>query len=184
MAATPVFLPQKFHGQRNLAGYSPEGRKESDTTEHMLNILLPYLTNQLQSLHIILCHSEYIQKVDCMLALIQPDPLQPLERLQFLFKLKPVNRCTSHPDFEDSVGFWPTASCLLKTTLSPSPQTCSKGLKSDLRWSASLSPGRKQRPGRVWTEFCLWDRRLLSPSGKRKSRSRDLRHFKNLCHCL
>ena len=23
MAATPVFLPQKFHGQRNLAGYSP-----------------------------------------------------------------------------------------------------------------------------------------------------------------
>ena len=45
MAATPVFLPQKFHGQRNLAGYSPEGRKESDTTEHMLNILLPYLTN-------------------------------------------------------------------------------------------------------------------------------------------
>ena len=45
MATTPVFLPQKFHGQRNLAGYSPEGRKESDTTEHMLNILLPYLTN-------------------------------------------------------------------------------------------------------------------------------------------
>ena len=30
MAATPVFLPQKFHGQRNLAGYSPEGHKESD----------------------------------------------------------------------------------------------------------------------------------------------------------
>ena len=30
---TPVFLPEKFHGQRSLAGYSPEGRKESDTTE-------------------------------------------------------------------------------------------------------------------------------------------------------
>ena len=45
MVDTPVFLPQKFHGQRNLAAYSPEGRKESDTTEHMLNILLPYLTN-------------------------------------------------------------------------------------------------------------------------------------------
>ena len=30
---TPIFLPRKFHGQRNLAGYSPWGHKESDTTE-------------------------------------------------------------------------------------------------------------------------------------------------------
>ena len=29
----PVFLPGKFHGQRSLAGYSPWGCKESDTTE-------------------------------------------------------------------------------------------------------------------------------------------------------
>ena len=29
---TPVFLPGKFHEQRSLAGYSPWGRKESDTT--------------------------------------------------------------------------------------------------------------------------------------------------------
>ena len=28
-----VFLPGKFHGQRNLVGYSPWGHKESDTTE-------------------------------------------------------------------------------------------------------------------------------------------------------
>ena len=32
--ATPVFLPGKSHGQRSLAGYSPWGRKELDTTEH------------------------------------------------------------------------------------------------------------------------------------------------------
>ena len=25
-----VFLPGKFHGQRNLAGYSPQSHKESD----------------------------------------------------------------------------------------------------------------------------------------------------------
>ena len=31
---TPVFLPGEAHGQRSLAGYSPWGRKESDTTEH------------------------------------------------------------------------------------------------------------------------------------------------------
>ena len=30
---TPVFLPGKFHRQRNPAGYSPSGHKESDTTE-------------------------------------------------------------------------------------------------------------------------------------------------------
>ena len=29
---TPVFLPGEFHGQRSLAGYSPWGCKESDTT--------------------------------------------------------------------------------------------------------------------------------------------------------
>ena len=31
--STPVFLPGKFHGQRSLVGYSPRGRKESDTSE-------------------------------------------------------------------------------------------------------------------------------------------------------
>ena len=30
---TPVFLPEESHGQRSLAGYSPSGRTESDTTE-------------------------------------------------------------------------------------------------------------------------------------------------------
>ena len=32
---TPVFLPGKFHGQSSLVGYSPWGRKESDTTEQL-----------------------------------------------------------------------------------------------------------------------------------------------------
>ena len=30
----PVFLPGKSHGQRNLAGYSPWGHRESEATEH------------------------------------------------------------------------------------------------------------------------------------------------------
>ena len=30
---TPVFLPGECHGQRNLVGYSPQDRRESDTTE-------------------------------------------------------------------------------------------------------------------------------------------------------
>ena len=32
---TPVFLPGESHGQRSLVGYSPWGRKESDTTERL-----------------------------------------------------------------------------------------------------------------------------------------------------
>ena len=31
---TPVILPGKSHGQRNLVGYSPQSCKESDMTEH------------------------------------------------------------------------------------------------------------------------------------------------------
>ena len=34
---TPVFLPGEFHGQRNPVGYSPWGRKESDTTERLIH---------------------------------------------------------------------------------------------------------------------------------------------------
>ena len=30
---TPVFLPEEFHGQRSLVGYSPWGHKEMDMTE-------------------------------------------------------------------------------------------------------------------------------------------------------
>ena len=32
---TLVFLPRKFHSQRSLAGYSPWGHNESDTTEQL-----------------------------------------------------------------------------------------------------------------------------------------------------
>ena len=31
----PVFLPGESHGRRSLVGYSPRGRKESDTTERL-----------------------------------------------------------------------------------------------------------------------------------------------------
>ena len=41
---TPLFLTGKSHGQRSLAGYSPWGRKESDTIEHTC---LPSVTSVL-----------------------------------------------------------------------------------------------------------------------------------------
>ena len=33
---SPVFFPEKSHGQRSLAGYSAKGRKESDTNEQLI----------------------------------------------------------------------------------------------------------------------------------------------------
>ena len=39
---TLVFLPEEFHGQRRLAGYSPWGRKESETTK-WLTLALSHL---------------------------------------------------------------------------------------------------------------------------------------------
>ena len=33
--STPGFLPGESHGRRSLVGYSPRGRKESDTTERL-----------------------------------------------------------------------------------------------------------------------------------------------------
>ena len=38
----PVFLPGESHGRRRLVGYSPWGRKESDTTER-LHLTSPHL---------------------------------------------------------------------------------------------------------------------------------------------
>ena len=45
--STPVFLPGESHGQRSLAGYSPWGHKELDTTEWLSSSLLygPALTS-------------------------------------------------------------------------------------------------------------------------------------------
>ena len=33
--STPVFLPEKYHGQRSLEGCIPKGHKESDMTEQL-----------------------------------------------------------------------------------------------------------------------------------------------------
>ena len=54
---TPVFLPGKFHGQRSLAGYSPWGHKESDTT-YWLNPTTMFGSYMRSSL----LHTMFIQK--------------------------------------------------------------------------------------------------------------------------
>ena len=41
---TPVFLPEKFHGQRSLAGHRPWGHKEMDTTKQLTLSLSLWMT--------------------------------------------------------------------------------------------------------------------------------------------
>ena len=43
MQPTPVFLPGESHGRRSLAGYSPWGHKELDTTEGLLPVGLSFV---------------------------------------------------------------------------------------------------------------------------------------------
>ena len=47
---TPVFLPGESHGQMSLAGYSPQGRKDSDTTQR-LTLFTLYQIRTTLSLH-------------------------------------------------------------------------------------------------------------------------------------
>jgi len=45
---TPVLLPEEFHGQRSLAGYSLWGHKELDTTEGLtLSLHIYYIHTHL-----------------------------------------------------------------------------------------------------------------------------------------
>ena len=48
---TPVFLAGKSHGQRSLVGYSPWGRKESDTTERLNTYISSPKTKKILTLH-------------------------------------------------------------------------------------------------------------------------------------
>ena len=60
---TPVFLPGKSHGQRSLAGYSPWGCKESDSTEHTCP------PTHIHSLLVILVSYSYLTKYHKLSAL-------------------------------------------------------------------------------------------------------------------
>ena len=48
---TPVFLLEKSHGQRSLAGYGPGGHKESDTTEQLRTHTLTPLWIEITEAH-------------------------------------------------------------------------------------------------------------------------------------
>ena len=47
----PIFLPGEFHGQRRLAGYTPWGRTELDTTEQIMYIPARNIIQSLQRIN-------------------------------------------------------------------------------------------------------------------------------------
>ena len=53
MATLSSILPQEFHGQRNLAGYSPWIRKESDTTERVALSLFHFCCLKVAEFHFV-----------------------------------------------------------------------------------------------------------------------------------
>ena len=57
MVTIPVFLSEKFHGQRSLTGYSPWGCKDSDITVCMYVYIYIYIYI---FLHIYIVSSEII----------------------------------------------------------------------------------------------------------------------------
>ena len=62
MASHSRILAGEFHGQRSLLGYSPWGRKESDTTEWLsLSLCDRYCHSHCRSLAHTLCTCVYVQ---------------------------------------------------------------------------------------------------------------------------
>ena len=54
---TPVLLPGECHGQRSLAGYSPWGHRELDSTERLNHHCHTYIYTHTTSLHIVYTHT-------------------------------------------------------------------------------------------------------------------------------
>ena len=57
---TLVFLPREFHEQRSLAGYSPWGHKESDTTEPLTDRQTDTHSSTASSVFTLLCTHYHI----------------------------------------------------------------------------------------------------------------------------
>ena len=64
--STPVFLPGKSHGQRNLVGYSPWGCKRTNTAghTHSVHLLYPHPNwSQFGSFPLVWWHAKFIKPV-------------------------------------------------------------------------------------------------------------------------
>ena len=123
---TPVFLPGESHAQISLAGYSPWGLKESDTTEQLNNnnkircILVFYFLVYITSCNFLVCWNCFLQ----------------LFSLLGLFRIKgEVNTCTA-------VG----CTSLLEQESGPGSPAATVTWASGGLWWTQLGPPPPSRP--------------------------------------
>ena len=97
---TPVFLPRKFHGQSNLANYSPRCCKELDATEHIAHMALRSLG--VAGLYKVCSHVSWsmewiMQRISNLKAfpsksiVFLPEPSSQTKHILFNFPLLPVS---------------------------------------------------------------------------------------------
>ena len=98
MLPTPVFLPGEFHGQRSLAGYSPRGRRESDTTD-----ILSYLPRCLMktidcTIYTLLCNKLPLNLaasnivISCLMQLLWSGIWKPLSLMALAWGLSEIGK--------------------------------------------------------------------------------------------
>ena len=105
---TPVFCPGEFRGQRSLAGCSPRGRKEPDTTVQLSLSLSTLLTNCSPSM-MLFPQASFIKKHRCISSLTSLPSLESvfwmvlLKKCQDLrlrqFTLEPIPTLQASPPF-------------------------------------------------------------------------------------
>ena len=104
---TPVFLPGESQAQRSLAGYSPRGNKESDTTEWLTHTSLKW------ALSLCLSPNEYLH------------PQVPKERLSLRLELRFVHSSAHHTSCGSVTQSWPHGLQQARPPCtSPSPGVC------------------------------------------------------------
>ena len=131
---TPVFLPGKSHGQRSLAGYSPQDHEESDTTE----VTEHAHTIHLQSLYCPVSLHEY--GIFLYLFVLEQDSPHLIKIIENLDHIKPY--CL----FVNEFILWSLAS------LSKVP--CEYALQKKEQFSLPLLKTNKQQKKKE-TEYCL-----------------------------
>ena len=93
--ATPIFLLGEFHGQRSLAGYSPWGHKELETTQWLTLSLSYYFSNKIlwqrgcfpTSIFKTLSMACFIYLIDTLFLIFKMSPYPWSERLYLLLFL-------------------------------------------------------------------------------------------------
>ena len=106
---TPIFLPGEFHGQRSLAGYSPCGPRESDTTKQLTLSLSIRLSDskKLKRTLFIWGFNQNLESSNTQISKIDGKITQHTKKQKMLtLKVKIINKHQSHDDTYNGVIRW------------------------------------------------------------------------------